>query len=398
VLTADTPIISVDDHIIEPPHVWETRLPARFREQGPRVVELEDGRQRWLYEGEAVATVDGATGLSALAGVELTERTRDPGRFENMRAGCYDPMGRLDDMDADGVLAQVCFPNFARFSGTRFLRGSDHQLGLLCVRAYNDYVLEEWYGAAPDRLLPLIILPLWDAGRCLAEIERCVLNGARAITFPENPALLGLPAFGDEAWDPVFAAAEAAEMPVCLHFGSSGVVPALAPDGPVAATSAVMGSTLFHSMADLVFSDCLHKHPRLQVVYSEGGIGWFPFAIQRLDQVWDQYRHYKVEPRINGSVPPSELIRRQIHGCFIDDALGVELRHTIGIEHIMCETDFPHSDSVWPNSRAVLTRLMAGVPDEEVRLLVYENARRLFRFSADGPAVQPAREARCSTS
>jgi predicted TIM-barrel fold metal-dependent hydrolase len=389
-LQPDTPIISVDDHIIEPAHVWQERLPARHREQGPRVVEIGGGLQRWLYEGEVAATVDGATGLSALAGIDFSERARDPGRFEHMRPGCFNAKARLVDMDDDGVEAQVCFPNFARFAGTRFLRGSDKDLGLLCVRAYNDYVLDEWYGAAPDRLLPLTILPLWDPTLCVAEVERCAPLGARAITFPENPALLGLPGFGSDAWDGLFGLVEELEMPLCLHFGSSGTVPALDPAGPVAATSAVMGSTLFHAMADLVFSACLHKHPGLAIAFSEGGIGWFPYAIQRLDQVWSQYRHYQLEPRIEPTTPPSELIRRQVYGCFIDDPLGVALRDQIGVERILCETDYPHSDSVWPNSRAVLERVMVDVPDEEADAMVHANARRLFRFPPTTPHLAAA--------
>lgn len=379
-LDPGTPIISVDDHIIEPPDVWQSRLPAKHREAGPRIVGDEHGTQRWLYEGEVAATADGATGLSALAGIEMSERTRDPGRFENMRAGCYDPHERLRDMDDDGVFAQVCFPNFSRFAGTRFLRGSDLELGLACVRAYNDYVLEEWRGADPDRLVPLMILPLWDQDLCVAEIERTAALGARGLTFPDNPALLSLPAFGDTAWSPVFDAAIDAELPLCLHFGSSGVVPALAPGGPPAATSAVMGPTLYHSMADLVFSDALHDHPDLRIVYAEGGIGWFPYAIQRLDQVWSQYRHYKVEPRINPDVAPSELIRRNIYGCFIDDELGIELRERIGVDRLLFESDYPHSDSIWPNTRAVATRLMADVPDAEVNRMVCSNAAELFRI------------------
>jgi predicted TIM-barrel fold metal-dependent hydrolase len=386
-LTQDTLIISADDHIIEHPDVWQSRLPKRFLESGPRIVEVDGGTQRWIYEGKPAATVDGATGLSALAGVNLDERTRDPGRFENMRKGCSNAAARLEDMDVDGVFGQVCFPSFARFSGTRFLRGSDHELGLACVRAYNDFVLEEWHAVAPDRFVPLIILPLWDRQLCVAEIERCAARGARAITFTENPALIGLPAFGNEEWDPVFSAATAAGMPLCLHFGSSGVTPQVAPNGPAAVAAAVMGPTLFGSMTDLVFSSTLHKHPGLKVVYAESGIGWVPHAIQRLDQVWSQYRHYKVQPTINFHVPPSELIRDHIFVCVIDDPVGIEMRHKIGVDNILYESDYPHSDSVWPNSRKVLDGLLKDVPEDEARKIASGNAQRLFGFGGKPAAA-----------
>ncbi|HRE01735.1 MAG TPA: amidohydrolase family protein [Ilumatobacteraceae bacterium] len=375
-----TPIVSVDDHIIEPRHVWTSRLPQRYREQGPRIVEIDGGIERWIFEGEIQATVDGATGLSAVAGTELSERMRDPGRYDNMRPGCYDPVARLADMDLDGVSAQVLFPNFSRFAGMRFTTAKDKDLGLLCVRAYNDFILDEWREASPDRYIPLIILPLWDVTLCVAELERCVAKGAKGLTFPDNPAMLGMPSFYTDYWNPLFAAIEAADLAICMHFGSAGVAPSLAADGPAAAAAAVMGSTLFHSMSDLVFSPVLHRFSKLKILYSEGGIGWFPFAAQRLDQVWEKYRFYQIVPTISADHRPSDLIRRNVFGCFIDDQLGIDLRHQIGVENITFETDYPHSDSIFPASRDALARMMADVPDDEVDKMVYGNACRLFNL------------------
>lgn len=372
-------VISVDDHIIEHRDVWQSRLPQRHREAGPRIV-VVDGRERWQYEGRIEATADGASGFSAMAGTDFTERMQDPGSFDNMRPGCYDPAARLADMDADGVWAQVCFPNFSRFAGARFFHGKDKELSLLCVQAYNDFVLDEWKAAAPERYAPLIILPFWDPGLCVAEIARCAAKGAQGLTFPDNPAPMGLPSFYTDHWDGVFSAIEEAGLPICMHFGSSGTVPALASDGPSAAGAAVMGSTLFHSMTDLIFSPVFHRHPGLKVLFSEGGIGWIPFAIQRLDMVWEYYRFYKVKPTIDADVRPSDLVRRHIYGCFIDDPLGVEQRHVLGTGNLLFESDYPHSDSIWPNSHRALSTMMADVPDAEVRQMVSGNAARLFRI------------------
>ena len=373
-------VVSVDDHIIEHRDVWQSRLPARHREQGPRIVELDNGTERWSYEGEIAATADGASGLSTVAGVDPTERVRDPGRFENMRPGCYDPAARLDDMDADNIWAQVLFPNFARFAGMRFLHGKDKELSLLCTKAYNDFLFEEWKAAAPGRYAPMVILPVWDVQESVKELERCIAMGAQGITFPDNPAPLGLPSFYSDEWDPIYDLVEEADLPLAMHFGSSGAVPALAPDGPSAAGAAVMGSTLFHSLTDLVFSPTLHRHPKLKIVLAEGGIGWIPYALERLDHVWSYYRFYKLTPTINAEVRPSDLIRKHAYGCFIVDQLGIDLRHRLGVDHLMFESDYPHSDSIWPNSMKALETMMVGVPADEVQKMIGGNAGELFRI------------------
>jgi predicted TIM-barrel fold metal-dependent hydrolase len=366
----------VDDHVIEHPDVWQDRVPAKLREQAPRVVDLPDGAQQWCYEG----IIAGTTGLSAVAGTDLRERCMDPPRFESMRPGCYDPKARLVDMDEDGVACELLFPNFAGFAGGRFLRSRDKELGLICLQAYNDFVIEEWFGAAPDRYIPMMILPVWDTDACVAEIDRCADQGFRAIAFPDNPAPLGLASFYGTEWDAVLSAAEAADLVLCMHFGSSGVTPAVAADAPNAAPTAVAGATLFGSMTDLVYSPVLHRHPRLKVAYSEGQIGWIPFALQRLDQVWEHYRYYKVEPSLNPDVRPSDLFRTHVWGCFIDDAVGLELRDKIGVDRILWESDYPHADSLFPKSRTVLEENLRDVPEDEARLIAGDNARALFRF------------------
>src|SRR5579875_855991 len=284
-LPSDTRLVSVDDHLIEHPMVWQERLPQAMREQGPHIVELETGAQQWCFEG----VVAGTTGLSAVAGTPLKERGTDPRRFEEMRRGCWDPIARLDDMDQDGVAVQLPFPNYAGFAGSRFFRAKDKVLALECVRAYNDFVLDEWCAAAPDRYIPMVIVPFWDVQRSAEELQRCAAKGARAISFPDNPAPLGLPSFHTDHWDPLFAVVQDVGVPICMHFGTSGNTPHIADDAPLAVTTTLMGSTLFSSMVDLLMSPVLHKFPGIKVCYSEGQIGWIPFALQRMDQVWEHY-------------------------------------------------------------------------------------------------------------
>jgi predicted TIM-barrel fold metal-dependent hydrolase len=368
-------LISTDDHVIEHPKVWSDRLPTHWRDVGPRIVE-EGGAQVWDYEGRRYPQI----GLNAVAGRAREEYGLEPTRYDEMLPGCYDPRARVLDMDRDGVQAQLCFPSFPKFSGTVFLQADDMELALLCVRAYNDFILEEWCAAAPDRLIPLVILPLWDVHLAAAEVERCAALGAKAVSFVENPAPLGLPSFHTDDWDPVFAAAQDADLPLCMHFGSSGQAPKTADDAPFPVSIALFGCNSMYTTADLLFSPVFHKFPRLKVALSEGGIGWVPYMLERIDYTWDRHRYYSDVDQITR---PSDLFHTHVWGCFIDDVAGVKNRHDIGVDRITWECDYPHSDSNWPNSRRRVAEMLADVPDEEVHRIVELNARELLCFDAD---------------
>lgn len=383
-LPSDAQLVSTDDHLVEHPTVWSDRLPARYREHLPRIVETDvdtpaefghlmpAGSQGWLYEGRLYAQM----GLNAVAGKPPEEYGTDPLRFDDMRAGCYDPKARVEDMDEDGVSVAMCFPSFPRFGGTLFAESTDRELGRLCIAAWNDFVLDEWCAEAPERFIPLVLVPFWDVEASVAEIERVAAKGARALSFPENPVPLGYPSFHSDHWDPLWSALEDTEIPLCLHFGSSGQTPITAPDAPMAVMTALMGCNSMFAMADLLFSQMFLKHPRLKVSLSEGGIGWIPYMLERMDYTWQRHRHYQEVPdRL-----PSELFREHIWGCFISDDFGVANRHQIGVDKIMWECDYPHSDSNWPNSRKVVSEMMREVPDDEALQIVETNARNLFRF------------------
>lgn len=385
-LPDDAKLISVDDHIVEHPRVWLDRLPLKLHEMGPRVVDLPPGHpmrhgstdrmQQWLFEGE----ITGTTGLAAVAGTDLRDRGLEPKHFDEFRPGYTDPVARLADMDEEGVWAETNFPNFAGFAGGRFFRSKNQDLGLICLKAWNDFAIDEWAAAVPERYIPMAIVPFWDVTEAVKEVERTAAKGARAISFPDNPANLGLPSFYQNQWDPFWSACEETKMPLCMHFGSSGVHVSVSTDASMAVTTTLMGSTLSHSMVELCFSPVFHKHPLLRVAYSEGQIGWIPFFLQRMDQVWEHYRFYRLYKEINGDVPPSELFKRHIWGCFIDDPIGIKIRGDIGIGKILFESDYPHADSIWPNTRTHAAKVLADVPDEEARRIVELNARELFRF------------------
>ena len=229
-------------------------------------------------------------------------------------------------------------------------------------------------------MIPLIILPLWDVRLAAAEVERCAGKGARAISFPENPFPLGLPSFHTDAWDPVLRAAEDAGMPLCLHFGSSGQPPTVAPDAPFAVSIALYGCNSMYATADLLFSRVFHRFPRLKVALAEGGIGWVPYLLERIDYTWERHKFYT---GVDLDTRPSDLFRTNIWGCFIDDEAGLKNRYDIGIDRITFESDYPHSDSNWPNTRKRVAEVLADIPDDEVHRIVELNARELLGFTAD---------------
>jgi predicted TIM-barrel fold metal-dependent hydrolase len=374
-LPTDAQLISVDDHVVEHPNVWQDRLPARYKEVGPRVVEEDGGRRQvWQFEGRIYPTI----GLNAVAGKDPKDFGLDPVRYDEMLPGCYDVAERVKDMDLDGVHAQLCFPSFPGFAGSTFFGATDKEMALECVKAWNDFIIDEWCAAAPDRFIPMVIVPFWDADASVAEVERTAAKGAKAVSFTEAPHALGLPSFHRDHWDGFLAATQDADMPLCLHFGSGGA-PNVAPDASFAVAIALFGTNSQFACVDLLLSPVFHKFPRLRVVLSEGGIGWMPWILERTDYTWERHRWYT---GVNRDVRPSELFREHIFGCFIADDAGVEMRHLIGVDNLMFEGDYPHSDSNFPGSRKRLEGTLQPVADEEARKIAELNARRVFNFGA----------------
>jgi predicted TIM-barrel fold metal-dependent hydrolase len=219
-----------------------------------------------------------------------------------------------------------------------------------------------------------------------AEVHRLAEIGTKAISFPDGPVPLGLPSFHHPThWEPMWQACVAAKMPVCLHFGAGSFVPGFSfadkehpdPYAPFASAIAIYGTNLMWTTSDLVFSGVLQRHPELNFMLSEGGIGWIPWIMERLDYTWDRHRWYQ---NISKSDRPSDLFKKHFYGCFIDDWHGIENRHTIGVDNILVEVDYPHSDSNWPNSRKRIAENLASVPDDEVAKIVEHNARELMNF------------------
>jgi predicted TIM-barrel fold metal-dependent hydrolase len=370
--TREHTIISVDDHIVEPPNVWQGRMPAAMVEAAPRIVEGTDGGQVWNYDGKVIPNI----GLNAVVGRPIDEYTADPIRFEHMRRGAWDIHARIADMDLDGTYASLNFPShLPGFGGGRLQTiTGDRALALASVRAWNDWHIEEWAGPYPERIIPCQITWLHDPLIAAEEIRKNSVRGFRALSFPESPDKLGLPSIHDRYWDPLFAACEETETVVCLHVGSGGTLPSVSTETPMSAVTVLFGACAMYTAIDWLFSGVPLRFPTLKVCLSEGGIGWVPGILDRLDHCSKYDRSWP-----SNQSSPSEVFQRNFWFCSVDDPSTLPLRHRIGLDRILIEVDYPHADSSWPDSQPMFSRYLKGVPADEAARITWKNASDLFR-------------------
>ncbi|HEX2381474.1 MAG TPA: amidohydrolase family protein [Acidimicrobiales bacterium] len=372
----DMIMISVDDHVVEPPHVFEGRLPTTYADLAPKVVRNAHGDDVWSFNGGSIPNI----GLNAVAGRPREEYGVNPTSFDEMRRGCWDIHERVKDMSAGGVLACMCFPSFPSFSGRVFAGVDDKDLAAALVRAYNDWHIEDWCGSYPGRHIPMALPMLWDPAATAAEVRRVAAKGCHSLTFTENPAALGLPSFHSDHWDPMWDALVETGTILNVHLGSSGQLAVTAPDAPMDVMITLQPMNICMAAADLVWSRVFKKYRSLRVALSEGGTGWIPYFLDRLDRTYDM--HHLWTHQDFGDELPSEVFRRHILTCFIADPVGIQLRNDIGIDNICWEQDYPHSDSSWPHAPEELHRVATqyGVPDEELHKITHENAMRWYQF------------------
>ena len=391
-------IVSVDDHVVEPPHLWQKWLPEKLRDRGPRIErhglgELkfvggtsyqvtfdESGPQAdcWVYEDLVVPHKRHV----AAVGFERDDMSLSPITYDEMRPGCYDPTERLSDMDINWVEASLSFPTFPRFCGQTFLEAKDRELALACVYAYNDWMHEEWCGDSGGRLIPLPIIPLWDADLAAAEVRRNAARGAHAVCFSEIPPNLGLPSVHTGYWDPFFAACAETQTVVCMHIGSSSKMPATSSDAPAAVQATLSFGNAMGSLADFLFSGVLVRFPELRIAYSEGQIGWIPYILERADDVWLEHRAWGGVRDIVPE-PPSTYYYRQVYGCFFRDHHGIVSLDAVGEDNTTFETDYPHTDSTWPHTKEVAEKMFTGLDDSVIYKLVRGNAIRMLSLDLD---------------
>ncbi len=370
----DMILVSVDDHLVEPPHLFEGRVPQQYVDRAPKVIRTDKGDDVWTYNDAIIPNI----GLNAVAGRPKEEYGIEPTSYEEMRPGCFDLAERVKDMNAGGILGSMCFPSFPSFSGRVFGGSDDKGLALAVLQAYNDWHIEEWCGGAPGRFIPMAITPLWDADLCAAEVRRVAAKGCHSITFTENPAALGFPSYHDAYWDPVWEAVCENDVVVSVHLGSSGRLAVTAPDAPIDVMITLQPMNVCQAAADILWSRVIKKFPTIKFALSEGGTGWIPYFLDRLDRTYEM--HHLWTGQDFGDQLPSEVFREHFLTCFIADPIGVKLRHEIGLDNIAWECDYPHSDSSWPKAPEELAAVMQGVPDTEVNKITFENACRWYSF------------------
>jgi predicted TIM-barrel fold metal-dependent hydrolase len=372
----DMIIVSVDDHVVEPPDLFERHLPAKYADVAPHIVHKDNGTDVWQFQGLEVPNI----GLNAVAGRPKEEYGIDPTSFEEIRPGCFDVEKRILDMNANGVLGSLNFPSLPGFAGRLFGALEDKDTSVVLTQAYNDWHIDEWCGYAPERFIPLAIPMIWDPVATGEEIRRVAKKGCHAITFPENPEPLGLPSLHSDHWDPVWQACSDTGTIVCMHIGSSGKLVMTAADAPIDVMIVLQPMNIVQCAADLIHSPVFKKFPDVQVALSEGGIGWIPYFLERLDH---SYRVHKTWTGSDfGNKMPSEVFMEHVVLCYISDGVGVKLARDIGVDRITVEIDYPHSDTIWPEAPERLKAEFdqTDLTDAEIDKITHENSMGFFQY------------------
>lgn len=353
-------MISADSHINEPPDLWTARLPKKYQERAPRQERFEKG-DAWVLEG-ALDPIN--YGANWSAGLPLEQRSAWC-RWEDVRAGGYDPAARLLEQDMDGVDAEVLYPT-PRVQNALAWNKEDKEFHVLCMQAYNDW-LADFCGHDPARLGGVALLPNVGVDEAIAELQRTMAKpGIVGVLLGQWPTGLDLTAECDR----FFAACVEANASIAVHVGF-----ATEPPGDKA-RSKVRGDMRFFDspvrIAQLMSSGALDKYPALQAVLVEVDCGWIPYLKEQMDD-----RHNR---QINppGTKPPSHYLDHNFNYVFITDTYGIRNRDRVGVERMMWSSDHPHGGSDWPKSREAVDEQFAGVPDDDKFKILYENAAKLY--------------------
>jgi predicted TIM-barrel fold metal-dependent hydrolase len=369
---ANERIISADSHVNPPKDLWTRSAPQNLKDRVPRVESTPQG-DFWIVDSQ----ISGGIGLDASAG-RKPEEFRPAGlTYKDMRPGSYDPKARLEDMDLDGVDAEVLY-----FGGPVTSLSKDPDLRMFVVRAYNDWMVE-LSKASPTRLVGLAHIPLLDLDEAMAEVKRIAKLGLKGFHVDPFPDERGGKALWDPAYEPFWALVAETRMPMSFHIvgpraqNVSAVFQNPTP-GVKETFIAIAPLSIVEVVSTLTFTGILDRHPTLRYVLVECGIGWVPYFIERMDQTFAKHRFWTKSVI---KEKPSFYWYRQGHATFIQDLAGVAERHRAGLENIMWSTDYPHSDSTWPKSREALAQHFEGVPTAERDLIAGGNAARLYGLS-----------------
>ncbi|NND68597.1 MAG: amidohydrolase family protein [Halioglobus sp.] len=369
----DMVIVSVDDHITEPPDMFDKHLTGNDLATAPKFDTDENGKSFWTYQGMFMPSV----GLNAVVGRPLEEYGMEPNSLEEMREGVYNVDRRIDDMNANGVAASLNFGTCVGFDGGRFHKAQDKDLALIHLRAYNDWHIDEWCGAHPGRFIPCALLPTWDMDATVAEIKRIAAKGCTAVSLNENPTKQELPSIHNEYWEPMWRAVADTDMTLCLHIGAGNPVPHASMETPIEAWITTMPLSSSVGAADWLHLKALQEHD-LKIAMSEASIGWVPYFLERADFAHSRHKYWTHNHF--GGMLPSERFKKHFMLCFIDDAYGLKNLDQLNEDMVAYECDYPHSDTLWPDCPEHLWEQCKHLTDEQINKITHVNAMRWFNF------------------
>jgi predicted TIM-barrel fold metal-dependent hydrolase len=374
-------VISADSHVVEPDGLWVQRLDRKFRDRAPRVVE-NNGRPSLVAPGIDPFPLGGVTSHGRTGEDMAWHMTRG---YEAVRPSAWDPVERLKDQDVDGVSAELLYSSL----GMPLFACPDAELQRACFSVYNDWIAE-FCTQAPDRLVGVALISLEEIAAAVRELERARKKGLKGVMIAgaaprERP-------YSRKYYDPFWQAASDLGLPVSLHvttspngdspskiaIGEASVVDADAPGSWVTALYFFLPTDVQHSLFNLVIGQVFARFPKLKIVSAENDTGWLPHFIYRLDHACERYGSFGLKEK------PSDYLKRQLWATFLDDRIGAVTYGIFGENNYMWGSDFPHSDCTWPNSREVIAKDFAGVPEHVTRKIVCENAARLYGFPANG--------------
>ena len=370
----DMVIISVDDHISEPPGMFDKHLSGADLASAPKMKQDRNGKDYWEYQGQIFPSI----GLNAVVGRPLEEYGMEPTSLSQLREGNYDVDKRIEDMDVNGIAASLNFGSVFDFAGGRLHKVPDRKLGTRHMQAYNDWHIDEWCGAYPGRFIPCAILPTYDMDATVAEIARVSAKGCHSVSISENPTTQGLPSIHNDYWLPFWKAIADHDVTICLHIGGGNPAPMASLETPIEAWITTMPMSISTGASDWLQLKVLQQYPEMRIALSEGSIGWVPYFKERAD--FTNERHKAWTNSIFQDMKPSQVFERHFMTCFIEDAFGLQNIDYIGEDMITYECDYPHSDSVWPEVPERLWNQLKHLTDTQIDKITHLHAMRWFRF------------------
>ncbi|HET6954151.1 MAG TPA: amidohydrolase family protein [Acidimicrobiales bacterium] len=380
-------VVDADSHWSEPADLFTKRAPAQYRDRVPRV-EVVDGQPSWVFDGNVVGRHSAAGVIGRDGKKEQAEKALFEWTVDEVHVGAYDPEVRLGVLDEVGIDAQIIFPSTIGLGGQDLGAVGDEALKRVSVEIYNDG-MAEIQEESGNRLLPLPLMPAWDVDACIAEARRVAALGARGVNMTSDPDDLGAPDLASRAWDPFWETCTELRLPVHFHIGASvtgmtffGRYP-WASQGPN--TKLAIGGTLLfignaRVVTNVILSGMFDRHPDLQMVSVESGIGWIPFILETLDY---EMGENAPEELSRLKKPPSEYFRTNLYATFWFENNRnklPDLVEAVGEDRILFETDFPHPTCLYPDPLGTVEAKMSSLAPEARRKIMGENARRLYRL------------------